>query len=324
MDHHDIAIIGTGIAAATLVHRLRAQANITLFDKARGMGGRMASRYTDTHQFDHGAQFFTARTPSFQAFLAPWIATGDVAPWTPNITTLSQDQRPFKRPWFEPHYVAAPRMNGLCKALMADIPFHAGTEIAKVERRDGAGWLVTTDEQRFGPFDWIISTAPAPQAARIFASAANPPFERVTFEPCFALMAPLPDDVMLPFDAAVVRDDVISWVAMSDRRPGRDCSPSLVAHATAAWAQAHLEEEPKTLVPALAHAVAGVTGIDGEALTGASAHRWRFSRTRAPLAQPCWVDEGQRLAACGDWCLGSTVEDAYTSANELAKALQRT
>ncbi len=37
--------------------------------------------------------------------------------------------------------------------------------------------------------------------------------------------------------------------------------------------------------------------------------------------KPFWIERTLNLAACGDWCLGRTVEDAYTSANELARAL---
>ncbi len=317
-----IAIIGTGIAAATLTQRLGLSGihhDIELFDKSRGMGGRMATRYTDTHQFDHGAQFFTARTPPFQAFLSEFVESGDVAEWKPDVTTLSVGETSYKRPWFEPHYVATPRMNGVCKSVLGNVTRHLGTEIGKVERRDDSNWLVSTDEERFGPYDWVVTTAPAPQSAKIFASAADPDFDSVSFDPCIALMVPLIDKPRL--QAAVAKNPVIEWIALTDSKPGRDTAPSLVALATPEWSRQHLESDPSELVPDLVSEVALLTGIEHDSMRDATAHRWRFARTRSPLGRPFWIDPPRKLAACGDWCLGRTVEDAFTSANELARTL---
>lgn len=317
-----IAVIGTGFAAATLASRLNKAgfgSDLTFFDKSRGIGGRMATRYTDTHQFDHGAQFFNARSPSFQAFLEEFIEAGDVAEWKPNVTTLSTGDKPYKRLWYEPHYVAAPRMNGLCKKILSSHENHADTEIRKIERRGDSNWLVTTDQARFGPFDWVVSTAPAPQSSRLFASASDPGFDDVTFDPCIALMVAL--ETAPSFDAAVVKDSVIEWIAFTDTKPARDSAPSLVAHATPAFSQRHLEKEPASLIPELVERVSSLTGINASTMTEASAHRWRFARARTPLNRPFWIDADQKLAACGDWCLGNTVEHAYTSASELARAM---
>ena len=40
-----IAIIGAGLAGLTLARALPAHAEVTLFEKSRGIGGRMATRY---------------------------------------------------------------------------------------------------------------------------------------------------------------------------------------------------------------------------------------------------------------------------------------
>jgi predicted NAD/FAD-dependent oxidoreductase len=67
-----IAIIGAGIAGltlATLLNQNQPDIDVVHFEKSRGVGGRMATRYTATHSFDHGAQFFTLRTNSFRDFL---------------------------------------------------------------------------------------------------------------------------------------------------------------------------------------------------------------------------------------------------------------
>ena len=58
-----IAIIGAGIAGLTTAKMLRDIAEVTVYEKSRGAGGRICTRYTDSFDFDHGAQFFIAKTP---------------------------------------------------------------------------------------------------------------------------------------------------------------------------------------------------------------------------------------------------------------------
>ena len=56
-----IAIIGTGLSAIFSAIHLRKNTDleINLFDKARGLGGRLATRRAEGGKFDHGAQYFS-------------------------------------------------------------------------------------------------------------------------------------------------------------------------------------------------------------------------------------------------------------------------
>ena len=65
-----IAIIGSGITGCTLAVNLK-EYDITIFDKSRGVGGRLATRRADNFVFDHGAPFFQIKTKEFYNFLKP-------------------------------------------------------------------------------------------------------------------------------------------------------------------------------------------------------------------------------------------------------------
>lgn len=72
-----VAVIGAGFAGLTVArHLLDAGHAVHLFDKGRGAGGRMSTRRQDGHEFDHGAQFFTAREESFRRAVEEWRSTG--------------------------------------------------------------------------------------------------------------------------------------------------------------------------------------------------------------------------------------------------------
>ena len=63
-----------------------------------------------------------------------------------------------------------------------------------------------------------------------------------------------------------------------------------------------------------------VTGIRA-APAHAEVHRWRYAQTTKPLGQSHLWDEATGLGACGDWCLGHRLEDAFISGLELALAI---
>ncbi|MBB3545378.1 putative NAD/FAD-dependent oxidoreductase [Rhizobium sp. BK176] len=51
-----VGVIGAGIAGLTIVRSLQKIADVIVFEKSRGVGGRMATRRIDDVSFDHGAQ----------------------------------------------------------------------------------------------------------------------------------------------------------------------------------------------------------------------------------------------------------------------------
>jgi predicted NAD/FAD-dependent oxidoreductase len=91
-----IAIIGAGLAGLTLARELSIVADVVVFEKARGVSGRTSTRYAEPFYFDHGAQFFTARTETFKGFIEPFIASGDIAEWKGKIITFEAGKEPDK------------------------------------------------------------------------------------------------------------------------------------------------------------------------------------------------------------------------------------
>ena len=64
-----IAVIGAGMAGLACAHELlRADAKVTVFERSRGLGGRLATRRQGDLAFDHGAQFVTARSRPFISY----------------------------------------------------------------------------------------------------------------------------------------------------------------------------------------------------------------------------------------------------------------
>ncbi|RUA23173.1 FAD-dependent oxidoreductase [Billgrantia gudaonensis] len=68
IDRPNTAIIGAGIAGLACARALQDAGHpVTLFEKARGPGGRMASRHLGTATVDLGAQYFSVRMKPSEA-----------------------------------------------------------------------------------------------------------------------------------------------------------------------------------------------------------------------------------------------------------------
>ena len=62
-----VAVVGGGMAGVVCARTLvQAGHRVTLFEKSREFGGRMATRRTEFGGFDHGAQYFTVRDARFE------------------------------------------------------------------------------------------------------------------------------------------------------------------------------------------------------------------------------------------------------------------
>jgi hypothetical protein len=321
----NVAIIGAGLAGLSCAKTLAAHGvAVTLFDKGRGAGGRMATRRAEIDgqavHFDHGAQYLTARGKFFAATLEAvhakeWPQAG--------------------------RFVGAPRMSQIPRALAEGLDIHLARHVVGLAGGPGA-WMVQHMEAarirpgrprpadapaEAGPFGAVIIAVPAPQAAELL-QPTSPRLagllDGVVMAPCWTLMAafaarpPLPDWLQLA-------GGPIAWLARDSAKPGRDHARECwVVQASAAWSREHLEQPAEQVAALLLDAFGKLAGAALPGVQYAAAHRWRHALTETPLGVPCLWDAALSLGAAGDWCLGQRAESAAESGRAAAAAIRKT
>lgn len=317
-----IAIIGAGISGLTLAQQLKHFADVTVFEKARGVGGRMSTRYAEPFCFDHGAQCFTARTKSFELFLKTYVENGTIAEWKGEVVNLEIGKKTTKRFWFEPHLVAVPNMNSLCKKMAEGITLKPQTEIAALANREIDGWhLYDKLNTPLGVFDWVISTAPPAQTVNLFGQHMNneTALYKTKMQGCYAMMI----GINTPWDqtwiAAKVRNNPIKWISVNSTKPGRDkMQTSLIVHSRNDWAEKHIDDDIKKVETILLNQFEQVTGISSVDIAYVSTHRWRYAIVDKTEKSGIYFDEQQKLAASSDWASTSRIEEVWINAHHLA------
>ena len=120
-----VAVVGAGISGLTAASRLaRGGCAVTVYETGRGPGGRTSTRRAGPDgagwQFDHGAQYFSAKDPAFRAIVEEWRADGLVAEWAGTFGALDAATGTFVRETLEgtkERWVGTPSMNAVAKGL---------------------------------------------------------------------------------------------------------------------------------------------------------------------------------------------------------------
>ncbi|MDP9126737.1 MAG: NAD(P)-binding protein [Pseudomonadota bacterium] len=317
-----LAIIGAGISGLTLAQELSPKAQVTVFEKARGVGGRIATRRVDPFCFDHGAQFFTVRTQEFQTFLQPFMDAGIVAAWSGETLALDVDQKEKLMPWPQPRWVAAPNMNSLTKLLARNLDVRISCEVAPLLNKHGSYWQLANKEGALlGDFDWIISTAPAAQSLRLMGQhiGQQSPLRSARMQGCFALMIGLPYPWDKPWTEAICHHNFIRSIFVCSSKPGRDAGvTSLTVHSTNDWAQAHMDHDLESIKRKMHHEFLRLTGIKSDDIAHLTLHRWRYAVPATPRVLDYEIDSKLRLAAVGDWGGACRIEEVWRDARECA------
>ncbi len=325
-----IAVVGAGMAGLTAARTLADHGiDVTVFDKSRGLGGRMSTRRaTDEStnslakplRFDHGAQYFTARDGRFSRLVNSWIHDGIVQPWMGKIVRLSNQGKILEQKGGTPRYVAVPGMNALAKHLATDLTLQLGTPIVRM-RRIANRWEVENAEgQKHGPFDIVLVSCPPVQTSKLIDGHTDlvQQVNQVQMLPCWAMMVADESLAGISYDGAFVDEHLISWIAHNSGKPGRPSTPAWVVHASSTWSQEHIEDDPGVVQSEMKCAFETLVGKTISTPKYLNVHRWMHAIASNPVDQHSLFDRSSGIGCCGDWCGGSRVEAAYLSGCSMA------
>lgn len=343
-----IAVVGAGMAGTTCARTLvQAGHEVVVFEQNARPGGRMTSVDTPGGSFDAGAQYFTLRDPRFALALDQTVP-GLCRPWSATaIRQLDEDGRatqPQGPLHLESHWVATPDMGHLVRQWAAPLQSQGrllgNTQVVQIERDllSHAGWQLRVAAPDTLPavhagFDAVVLALPAPRAQALLAASAldsslTPALTGVNLAPCWTLMLSYPQAMQPGLTTLgpqwnVARSTLhprVAWLARESSKPGRSQRERWTVHASPGWSREHVRDDPQRVQAKLHRAFADITGI--QATPGHMAvHLWQHAQTQIPLGQSHVWDEELQIGACGDWCLGMRVEDAFVSGLEMALSL---
>ena len=175
---------------------------MAVLEKARGVGGRMATRRFGEAVCDHGTQYFSVKGRAFGSVVSEAQDSNAVMPWCDLFPHSKTEDGPLVEPLDEVGHArwrGARGMTSLPKYLAAQLaePVRTGVRVGSIGVQDNTVRLVCENNDVVVARAAVL-TVPVPQALEIFDSGGlRPPvvdsavwdvLASVEYVPCFSLM----------------------------------------------------------------------------------------------------------------------------------------
>ena len=301
-------IIGGGIAGLIIATILQRNGiKVTLLDKGRGIGGRLATRRIQEGVFDYGAQYFSVKNPQFKVWVNEWLQAGIVTEWCQKFSP-EEDSKP--------RYRGVVSNRAIAKYLARDLDVHTSTKVTKVNYQDSQ-WLIETEKENSFLGEMLIMTPPVPQTLALLKNsnitipaAIQNSLERVTYYPCIALLALLSQPSHIPSPGGLSLDtEPLVWIA-DNYQKGISPTHAVTLHATPQFSETHYSSDDKTIANLLLSAASDWLN---NSVIEYQVHRWRYSLCRTFYHQPYCALSELPLVMAGDAFVSPKVEGAVLS-----------
>lgn len=322
----DVLIVGAGLAGLMAAHELQARGlRSLLLDKGHSAGGRLATRRVGPGRADHGAQFFTARSPEFRRWVERWQAEGLVYVWSTGWSDGSLAETPSDG---HPRYAVRGGMNALAQHLAQGLDVRVETQVAALAPKAN-GWQVADQAGRVYTGRGLLLTPPVPQALAlleasgiVLADRDRESLERIEYAPSLAGIFWLDQPLRLPEPGAMQRSNApIAWMADNQRKGISPEATLATVHAAPEISQAFWQAPEPVVLQSL------YEGLEpflepGTQVVERQLKRWRYALPTEFYPERTLLADGPLpLAFAGDAFGGPRIEGAALSGLAAGQAL---
>tara|TARA_B000000557_G_scaffold260318_1_gene257532 strand:+ start:2195 stop:3145 length:951 start_codon:yes stop_codon:yes gene_type:complete len=305
-----IAIIGTGLSAIFSAIHLRKNTDleINLFDKARGLGGRLATRRAEGGKFDHGAQYFSIERINNLPEIQMLINEG--------VINNIED----KDIYFSPD-----GMTNIAKKLLIDFNIFKEHKLVSIDKENENYKLFFENGSTFNS-DYIIMSCPMPQSLEIlnkskidYDNNLIKDLEDLSYFPCIVVM--IKSEIKLSNLEKHIGTDVdskdISWIGDNYGKKVSSIENYYTIQCSPEFSYENFENEYDETNKKLKHEMEKIFGSNYQILSN---HKWRYSIPKNFYQgdNSLVINQKNFLGLCGDIFTNGRFDGAITSGLSIA------
>ena len=305
-----IAIIGTGLSAIFSAIHLRKNTDleINLFDKARGLGGRLATRRAEGGKFDHGAQYFNIERINNLPEIQMLINEG--------VINNIED----KDIYFSPD-----GMTNIAKKLLIDFNIFKEHKLVSIDKENENYKLFFENGSTFNS-DYIIMSCPMPQSLEIlnkskidYDNNLIKALEDLNYFPCIVVM--IKSEIKLSNLEKHIGTDVdskdISWIGDNYGKKVSSIENYYTIQCSPEFSYENFENEYDETNKKLKHEMEKIFGSNYQILSN---HKWRYSIPKNFYQgdNSLVINQKNFLGLCGDIFTNGRFDGAITSGLSIA------
>lgn len=323
-----VLLIGGGLTSTITAYLLRTRipnVHLTLWDKARGPGGRTSVRRdkNGTTFVDLGAQFFTTDSSTrskYSEIYDKLVSSKTLTPLNCKIVGLFESADKH-------HFIAPNGASSIAKYFLNN----ANVNCTKFESRVcgitpiGKVTCVDGNEESF---DLIIITSPVPQILQMnfpIPQTIRSELEKVTYSTRFTFNMFYEEPVLqTDWDVKFIDDETFRYVSIDNRKRGQYNTPdSVIFHTTKEFGRKHITETTVSMFPLLSEKVKKLFP-DWPLPASSNVHKWLYSQVTNPYINSpgcILLNESIPIIAGGDGFTQSTLNGCIESAFKICETV---
>jgi renalase len=295
-----IAIIGAGFSGCNLYNNLKEKyENITIFEKSRGVGGRLSTKYIEDKFIDHGTSSLIPITDDLKFFCLDLAKNG--------LLKAKYDE-----------FIPKTGINSICKFLIDEKDLQSNTKIIKAFNTNNKWTLEDENHNIYEDFDLLFITIPAPQILEMQIELPDDfkqKLSHIKYDSIFSLILYSNENLKLNENRLYENVDVRDIINNSKKYLYKDFS-SYIIHSTKEFANC-LNHKNKDEIYELF-----LENFDEELQDELKnfttiAHFWKYANAKNSLDMPYFLNKEKNLGICGDYFNHNNLEAALSSSELL-------
>ena len=318
----DFCVLGSGIAGSTIANLLSKKYSVHVFDKARGPGGRSSNkRLMKNLSFDHGVQYISPKSKQFIKFIQKLSKNKIVNEWGGNHLDFTFEKKPLAT-----KYIGVKANNALCKYYLKGVKLSFASQITKIEYKKYFWEIMLSDNSKH-QFKGLILTCPFPQLKKLASKYLDRKVSnlKVKMQPNITVMLALKNQKELPISSIKFDDEILTWAANENSKKRFKSNLNLwTLQASLKWSKKTINKykTDKSIMNKLISRFTQLTGLEKNKIIHKKIHGWKYSYNYQKTSLLSNWNKKYQLGICGDWFGGPKVENAWLSANDLAKKIK--
>ena len=318
----DFCVLGSGVAGSTIANLLSKKYSVHVFDKARGPGGRSSNKkFKKKLSFDHGVQYISPKSKVFKEFTQRLFKKKILKIWEGNHLDFT-----FEKKLDSKKYIGKKANNDLNKFNLKSIKQTFDSQIIKIKYKNKI-WEITLKDNSKHHFQNLVITCPFPQLKKIARKYLDKKILNlnVQMQPNITVMVALKNQKNLPISSIKFNDDILAWAANENSKKRFKSNFNLwTLQATLKWSKKTINKYKidKSIMSQLITRFVKLTGFKKNKIIFKKIHGWKYSYNYQKTPFLSLWDKKYNLGICGDWFNGPKVENAWLSANDLARKIK--
>ena len=305
-----LAIAGSGLSAifAALTIKSQKNTNVVLFDKARGLGGRLATRRAENGKFDHGAQYFDISTLLDQ----------------PQIQTLL-DEKIISSNNGSDKFFSPGGMTNIAKFLLKEFDVKKEHKLLSISYNNGEYNLNFEDSPTINCDDIILS-CPMPQTIEILKNSQikyNDSYmddlSKLEYDPCIVIMVKSKNKISEYNKelGSIYKNQDISWVGDNTLKKVSSEENFYTVQCSPEFSHKYFDQEYDKTNKLLEKELISIFGDGYDILSN---HKWRYSVPKNYYAnsESLVIRNSNFIGLCGDIFTNGKFDGAVRSGISIA------